>query len=217
MPKDFALPEESYFWTGFEKTVYYTDCALRDFFAAASETDWFDHTLFVITADCSNSEHFQPKYSNVWGMYTIPIAFYHPHRIEARKCDEIAQQIDLGASILSALNVNDTLFSFGRNLFDSLSEPAFVSYFNLTYQYCNGTYLVQSDGEEPFGIYRPAIDPLLNDNLTDRLQCTDIFGKLYGFLEEYNNRMIHNKLYITRDDETRDTGSVDTIPQSHVP
>lgn len=212
VPEGFLLPEESYFWTGFEKTVYYTDCALRDFFDAASKTDWFDRTLFVITADCSNNEHFQPEYNNVWGMYAIPIAFYQPTRIKPVRCEEIAQQIDLGPSILSALDVNDTLLSFGRNLFDTISEPAFVSYFNLTYQYSDGDYLVQSDGDNPFGIYRPHTDPQLKDNLLDRIQCSDIYAKLYGFLEEYNYRMIHNKLILSQDDVTQGQGLTDTIP-----
>ena len=201
VPKDFELPDESYFWTGFEKTVYYVDCALRDFFEAASRTKWFDHTLFVITTDYSNSEHFQPEYSNVWGMYAIPIAFYYPHKIKPLRCNEIAQQIDLGPSILAATGANDTLFSFGRNLFDTLSEPSFVSYYNLTYQYCDGTYLVQSDGEQPFGIFKPISDSLLNDNLIDRLQCPDVYDKLYRFIQVYNNGMIHNKLTINHDTE----------------
>ena len=196
VPKDFCFPEESYYWTGFEKTVYYTDCALRDFFHTASQMPWFDNTLFVITSDYSNDEHFQPKYSNVWGMYAIPLAFYWPERIEPQHCSEIAQQIDLGPSILSTLKVNDTLFCFGRNLFNDSTEQAFISYFNLTYQYCDGLYLVQSDGQQPYGIYKPYLDPLLNDNLIDRLQCPDIFDKLYLYLEEYNKRMINNNLKI---------------------
>ena len=194
VPKDFVLPKESYFWTGFEKTVYYEDCALKDFFTTASQMPWYDHTLFVITSDYSNSEHFQPEYSNVWGMYSIPMAFFYPKKINPLRCKEIAQQIDLGPSILSALEVNDTLFAFGRNLFDTLSEQAFASYYNLTYQYCDGTYLVQSDGETPFGIFKPLTDTLLSDNLVDRLQCPDIYDKLYRFLQVYNNRMISNEL-----------------------
>jgi len=200
VPKDFELPEESYYWTGFEKTVYYVDCAMRDFFGSASQMPWYDHTLFVITADYSNSEHFQPEYSNVWGMYSIPVAFYYPNKIKAQRCDELAQQIDLGPSILSALNVNDTLFAFGRNLFDTISEQAFASYYNLTYQYCDGTYLVQSDGEAPFGIFKPVNDSLLSDNLVDRLQCPDIYDKLYRFMQVYTNRMINNELHIVHND-----------------
>lgn len=199
VPKTFVLPEESYYWTGFEKTVYYADCALRDFFETASTMPWFNNTLFVITSDYSNTEHFQPEYSNVWGMYAIPIAFYYPGRIEAQRNKEIAQQIDLGPSILSALKVDDTLFAFGRNLFDTLSEPAFISYYNLTYQYSDGNYLVQSDGENSFGIYNPQVDSLLSDNLIDRLRCPDIFEKLYRFLQDYDNRMINNNLTIKPD------------------
>ena len=199
VPKDFVFPEESYFWTGFEKTVYYSDCALRDFFQTVSDMPWFENTLFVITSDFSNTEHFQPKYSNVWGMYAIPMAFYYPEHVEAQRCTEIAQQIDLGPSLLSALGVNDTLFSFGRNLFDTLSEPAFISYFNLTYQYCDGTYLVQSDGQNSFGIYKPFLDPQLDNNFIDLLQCPDIFEKMYRFLQEYDNRMIDNDLRIKTD------------------
>ena len=202
VPKDFKLPDESYFWTGFEKTVYYSDCALRDFFAKAANSDWFDHTLFVITSDFSNSEHFQTEYNNVWGSKAIPIAFYHPNRIPAHRSKEIAQQIDLGPSILSAMRVNDTLFSFGRNLFDSLSDQAYVNYFNLTYEYFNGEYLVQSDGTTPFGIYRPNKDPELNNNLIEYMQCHDIFEKLYQFIQEYNNRMINNKLRYDQEEDS---------------
>lgn len=202
LPPDFELPEESYFWTGFEKTVFYTDCALRNFFNNIAGSEWFDHTLFVITSDFSNGEHFQPKYNNVWGARAIPIAFYYPQHLPAQHCNEIAQQIDLGPSILSALHVNDTLFSFGRNLFDSLTEPAYINYFNLTYEYCDGTYLVQSDGANPFGIYRPNDDPQLSNNLIKHLQCNDVFEKLYQFIQEYNNRMINNKLRYEQEEDS---------------
>jgi phosphoglycerol transferase MdoB-like AlkP superfamily enzyme len=202
VPKDFLFPEESYFWTGFEKTVYYTDCALRDFFHSASKLPWFDNTLFVITSDYSNGEHFQLEYSNFWGMYAIPVAFYWPGHIEAQRSEEIAQQIDLGPSILSALDINDTLFCFGRNLFCDSTQQTFISYFNLIYQYCDGTYLVQSDRQQPYGIYKPHLDPMLDDNLFGRLQCPDIFEKLYNYLEEYNNRMIDNNLRFVVDTTT---------------
>ena len=92
--------------------------------------------------------------------------------------------------------------AFNQMLATFASEPAFASYYNLTYQYCDGTYLVQSDGETPFGIFKPLNDTLLSDNLIDRLQCPDVFDKLYRFLQEYNNRMINNELKWTRDFET---------------
>ena len=64
----------------------------------------------------------------------------------------------------------------------------------MTYQYYSDTYLVQSDGQNSFGIYKPLVDPLMSDNLIDRLQCSDIFDKMYDFLREYNNRLTTNEL-----------------------
>lgn len=198
IPKDFELPKEAYLWSGFEKTVYYTDCALRDFFHEAAQRPWFDSTLFVITADHANTEHYLPEYSNIWGMYSIPIAFYMPSRIHAFRCGEIAQQTDLNVSILSALGVNDTVFSFGRNVFDSSSEPNCIAFINQTYQYSNGVNLVQSDGEHTIGVFNIHKDPLLDDNLIDRIQCQDLAKKMRERIQEFNNRLISNKLYIDK-------------------
>ena len=198
LPKHFELPKEGYLWSGFEKTVYYADCALRDFFEEASRKPWYDSTLFVITADHANTEHYLSDYSNIWGMYSIPIAFYMPSRIPAMHCDEIAQQADLNVSILSALGVDDTVFSFGRNVFDSLSEPSFIAYINQTYQYSDGQYLVQSDGDNTIGVFNIIRDRQLNDNLIDRIQCSDLAQKLKERIQEYNNRFVFNQLYIDK-------------------
>ena len=195
LPKHFDMPQESYLWSGFEKTVYYTDCALRDFFEEASQKPWFDSTLFVITADHANTEHYLSDYSNIWGMYSIPIAFYMPSRIPANQSDEIAQQADLNISILSAMGIEDTVFSFGRNVFDSLSDPSFIAYINQTYQYSDGQYLVQSDGDQTIGVFNIQRDRQLNDNLINHIQCSDLSKMLRERIQEYNNRFIFNQLY----------------------
>ena len=200
LPKGFELPKESYLWSGFEKTVYYADCALRDFFEEAAKQPWFDSTLFVITADHANTEHYLQEYSNVWGMYSIPIAFYMPSRLAAERNEELAQQIDLNLSILSAVGVDDTVFSFGRNVFDSLSDPSFIAYINQTYQYSDGRYLVQSDGQNTIGVFNILTDRQLDDNLIDRIQCSDLARKMKERIQEYNNRMIYNQLFINKDE-----------------
>ena len=136
--------------------------------------------------------------ANIWGMYAIPIAFYMPSRIPASRCDELAQQIDLNLSILSSLGVNDTVFSFGRNLFDTLDNPAFVTYINQTYQYSDGHYLVQSDGNTTFGVFNIQNDKMLDNNLVSHIQCNDLAKMLKERIQEYNNRMIFNQLYIDK-------------------
>ena len=88
------------------------------------------------------------------GSYRIPLAFYAPQIIESYNVDEIAQHIDLGVSILSILNINDTILSFGRNLFDSIGEPSFMSFSNNVYQYSDGKHFMQSDGDEIKRIFK---------------------------------------------------------------
>ena len=193
------MPQESYLWSGFEKTVFYADCALRDFFAEAEKLPWFDSTLFVITADHANTEHYLPEYSNIWGMYSIPIAFYMPSQIEPYRCQELAQQIDLNLSILAALGINDTVFSFGRNVFDTVSSPYCIAYINQTYQYSDGRYLVQSDGDNTIGVFNILTDRQLNDNLIDRIQCEDLAQIMKQYIQEYNNRFIHNQLFVDKE------------------
>ena len=206
LPKGFVLPEKSNQWSGFEKTIYYTDCALRDFFNAAKKTPWFDNTLFVITADHANTEHIYPEYSTIIGMYAIPIAFHSQH-IKPHRSEEMAQQTDINISTLSAVGINDTIFSFGRNLFNKNEKPTFISYINQTYQYSDGEYLLQSDGNNTLAIYRYKNDRMLKKDLSEHINCDDIDIKFKEKLQEYNNRMILNQLYYEKDtnDITTDT------------
>ena len=199
LPKGFELPAESYLWSSFEKTVYYADCALRDFFTEAATKPWFDSTLFVITADHANTEHFLPEYSNIWGMYSIPIAFYMPSRIAPHRCEELAQQIDLNLSIPAALGINDTVFSFGRNVFDTVSSPFCIAYINQTYQYSDGLYLVQSDGDNTVGVFNIRQDPFIVNNIVDHIKCDDLVRKLKECIQEYNHRIINNQLFVYHD------------------
>ena len=198
LPRDFSLPEKSNQWTGFEKTVYYTDCALRDFFSTAKKMPWFDSTLFVITADHANTEHLYPEYSTIIGMYAIPIAFYAKN-ITPHKSNEIAQQTDISISTLSAIGINDTIFSYGRNLFSKKEKQSFICYINQTYQYSNGEYLLQSDGKNTLAIFRHKEDRMLRNDLSSHINCHDVDQEFKERLQDYNNRMIMNQLFYEKD------------------
>lgn len=186
--------------TPFEKTVRYVDDALKNFFETISGYEWFDNTIFVITADHVNPEHKFNEYKNSFGTYRIPIAFYAPKMIEARNTDEIAQHTDIGVSITSALNINDSVFSFGRNLFDSIQNPTFISYNNGVYMYSDGSYLLQSDGTNIKKIYNIDKDKLLKNNLLQNNpeEWAELDIQFKSRLQQYNNRMINNKLYYTK-------------------
>ena len=198
LPKGYDLPEGNYA-TDFEKTVRYTDDALRNFFETISKYDWFDSTIFVIVGDHVNPEHRFDNYLNGYGQYQIVTAFYAPSIIKPLKTNIMAQQTDIGASLIAALGYNDSIFSFGRNVFDSLQEPCFSSYLNNIYQYSDGKHMLQSDGNNITAVFDLDDDPCLNENLykeEDDEQWNELNNKFRMLLQQYNNRMINNKLYI---------------------
>ena len=198
LPKGYELPEGNYS-TDFEKTVRYTDDALREFFETVSQYDWFDSTIFVIVGDHVNPEHRFDNYLNGYGQYQIVTAFYAPSIIKPLKTNIMAQQTDIGISLVAALGYNDSIFSFGRNVFDSLQEPCFSSYLNNIYQYSDGRYMLQSDGNDITAVFDLENDPCLNDNLYNKGEdepWSELNNKFRMLFQQYNNRMINNKLYI---------------------
>ena len=199
LPEYYTLPDSTA-TTPFEKTVRYVDDALGNFFKTVSNYDWFDNTIFVITADHVNPEHNFAEYKNAFGTYRIPIAFYAPNIIEAKNTNEIAQHTDIGASIISVLDIKQDIFSFGRNLFDSIQKPTFISYTNNIYMFSNGEYLLQSDGENIKKIYDIKNDKLLKNNIyKNNPEEWGFLDELFkSRLQQYNNRMINNKLYHTK-------------------
>lgn len=198
LPKGYELPEGDY-KTDFERTMRYTDDAMRHFFETMSSYSWFDSTIFVLVGDHVNPEHRFDNYLNGYGQYQIVTAFYAPSVIKPLKTNILAQQTDLGISLLAALGYNDTVFTFGRNVFDSLQEPCFASYLNNIYEYSDGRYMLQSDGQNITSVFDIENDPTLEHNLYqegDVEPWTELDGKFKMRLQQYNNRMINNKLYI---------------------
>ncbi len=186
--------------TPFEKTVSYVDYSLKNFFATISDYEWFSNTIFVITADHVNPEHKFEEYKNMYGLYRVPIAFYAPQIIETKEVKEITQHTDIGISIISALGIDDHVFSFGRNLFDSIQSPAYINFVNNIYSFSDGTYLLQSDGENIKRIYDIKTDKWLKNNIykENPNDWTGLDLQFKSRLQQYNNRMINNKLYYTK-------------------
>ncbi len=183
--------------TPFEKTIRYADYALEEFFKTISDQEWFNNTLFVITADHVNPEHKFGKYKNARGSYQVPLAFYAPEIIDSKHINEIAQHIDIGASILSALNVTDSVFSFGRNIFDSTQKEYHISYLNNVYQYSDGIHMIKSDGNDITAVYELKDDINIGKNIYKEksTEWDKIDTDFKSLLQQYNNRMINNKLY----------------------
>lgn len=180
-----------------QESIMYADYSLKRFFDMAQKASWFDHTLFVITAD-HTSEGYLPYYQSAVGQYAIPLIFYHKGSQLKGTEDAIAQQTDVMPTVLSYLGYDKPYIAFGNNLFDPNAPRFSIHYISGIYGLIMDGYSLEYDGTHSTALY---------DLKTDRLQKNNLVGKekivqekmermLKAYLQQYNNRVIENRLTI---------------------
>ena len=177
------------------RTIQYTDHALRQFFAAASQMPWYDSTLFVITADHTNIGE-RPEYQTDLGLFRVPILIFDPSGLLPRTTlHSVMQQIDIMPTLLGLLDYPCPYLSFG---IDILSTPPShtwaVSYTNGIYQYTTSNTLLLYNGQKAIGLYHLATDPLLKHNLIHSNSYQPHCRHLQSIIQSYMQRMINNQL-----------------------
>ena len=197
----FRVPEQykDFFPKGplaIHETIGYTDHALRRFFQTAQQQPWFEHTLFVITADHTN-ELTRPEYTNSRGLYQVPVAFYHP-QLEPALRAEVASQTDIMPSVLDYLGYDEPYFAFGENILTAPKQhPYAVCYNAPLFQIFSDSLLVQFDGEHTVGIYDYRADRCLRHNLAgsdNPKRTAPMEDYLKAYIQQYIHRMVNNEL-----------------------
>lgn len=167
------------------QSIGYTDYALKRFFDTAKQSNWFDNTLFVITADHTSPLSDNSDYKNKIGRYSIPLVFWKSDNSLKGNIKTISQQTDIMPSILHILGYDKEFFSFGKSIFDKKSWAV---------SYLKGQYLLISDQNFLLNKdenYNSFTDLTLknksetNDSLTILLQSVK---------QDFNNRMIKNQM-----------------------
>mgnify|MGYP000853915414 FL=1 len=180
-----------------QQTIMYSDYALKKFFETASTMPWFNNTIFVITAD-HTSEAWQPFYKNRVGQYFVPIMFYEPGSNLNGHKEIIAQQTDIMPTILDMLHYPKPFIAFGGSLLRD-NEPRFsLSYLNGNYQLIKDMYAWQTDFKISYSLYNFEKDSSLNNNLynSNNIIATENDKLLKAIIQQYNNRLIENKVLI---------------------
>lgn len=158
--------------------IGYSDYALRQFFNYAKTQPWFDHTLFVITADHTN-ENALPQYNNARGLFSVPIAFYYPGKTWDEPYDQsqAVSQVDIMPSVLAFLGYNKPFFAFGEDaLTQHKQHPYAICYNHPLYQIMSDSTLILYDGQ--------------------RVASNDMELYLQAYIQQYITRMIENRLTV---------------------
>jgi phosphoglycerol transferase MdoB-like AlkP superfamily enzyme len=89
------------------ESVGYVDQMLREFFAAAEKSPWYNNTLFVITAD-HTQKLATKKFQNSLGLYRVPLILFHPTvSLIGVNIEKTTQHVDVPATILDFVDVSD--------------------------------------------------------------------------------------------------------------
>jgi len=165
----------------FLNSVYYSDKALGDFIEAARQTDWWERTLIVITADHGsrhpgNIAHYAPE------KFKIPMLWLGG-AVDKKDTviTTIAGQTDIPLTLMRQLGLENSYYRFSRDILGTPTIP--FAY----YVYNDGFGVVTDDSRIAF------------DNVSRRLiyqegtrveECTEL-GKAY--------LQVFSKDFITRD------------------
>ncbi|MDR1984302.1 MAG: sulfatase-like hydrolase/transferase [Prevotellaceae bacterium] len=180
------------------KCIGYTDYALRQFFKKMAQYEWFNNTLFVITADHTNQISHKEYFTDA-NQYAVPILFYHPGSdLKGLKTFPV-QQIDIMPSILGYLNYDKPYFAYGQDIFNTSEDEKFVvNYNNRMYQFFQQDYFLQFDGEKTKSVYNYKSDIFLEDNQAGKVkEQPEMEKSLKAIVQQYIVRMTENQLRLT--------------------
>lgn len=179
--------------TPFEATIAYVDYALRQFFDLAKKQDWFEHTVFVITADHTPEQSQAGDNNYVLAVYSVPLAFYLPGQQVAARLNEYAQHIDILPTLAAACDTTLSVFSFGRNLLDTNDLPYAVNYLNGQHKLIWGKHLLISTDERPIEWMKLENDPQ-SDNPYQQ-KADEAWKFQQAIIQQFRNRMLANTLH----------------------
>jgi phosphoglycerol transferase MdoB-like AlkP superfamily enzyme len=176
------------------ETIGYADYALQKFFETASKQDWYENTLFVITADHSTLTQTTP-FKTQLGLFRIPVIIYYPQMKHSLVSAQPVQQIDILPTIADLLHLEQPVFSFGHSAF-ATDTHYYIYYLNEEYMLTIGNYMSKYREGYPLELYNVVSDPYLKENIVyKKPQISANHLKLtQAIIEQYNNRLIENRL-----------------------
>jgi phosphoglycerol transferase MdoB-like AlkP superfamily enzyme len=180
-----------------QQSIMYADRSLAEFFHAVKHTAWYEHTLFVITAD-HTSEGYDPYYKTAVGQVSIPLLFYKPGSDLRGYPKIVAQQTDVMPTVLNYLGFNKNYLAFGTDLVDSASVHFSIHYLSGIYGLIKDGYYLEFDGSSATSLFNLSQDPLQTRNIINKekkeKERLELFVK--AFIQQYNNRVIENRLVV---------------------
>ena len=179
--------------------ISYSDHAVQRFFEKASKQPWFSNTIFVITADHATAAD-DPEYITDLGHYKVPVIFYVPSMPELCGVDStrIVSQIDIMPTVLGLLRYDKPFIAFGQDVLNSQPDATHaINYLPSSdyYQYLEGDWMLQFDGDKVVHAYRFKEDTLQQHDLCGK-HPAQAEKRMKSIIQQYMYRMNHNEMIV---------------------
>lgn len=153
----YAIPSEEFRVFGddvnyadFLNSFRYADYSLGKFFEKARQSDYFEDTLFVITADHAEGRSTSGR---LYEQYHIPCFFYAPGgQVPPGRMDSLAGQVDVMPTIMDMLRLPVTYTGWGRSML-APGRRALVLPQGDRFVYAEGDYLLYANIDRPIKMY----------------------------------------------------------------
>ncbi|MDR2936542.1 MAG: sulfatase-like hydrolase/transferase [Rikenellaceae bacterium] len=149
------------------RMIGYSDDALRRLFAQLSRHDWYESTIFILTADHGSGAD-NEKYRQVPYDHAVPLIIYSPAGWLRGDDTRPAQHIDLMPTLLGLLGYDKPYFAFGKDLFESPAPGYSINYAGGVFNTISDDYLYRFDEHRLVGVFDYLEDPLGKHNLLER-------------------------------------------------
>ncbi len=182
------------------ESIGYTDHALKEFFESAQKEDWYNNTLFIISADHTSISE-QTYFQKSLGAYAIPIIFFQAKdSLLKGESLELMQQIDIMPSVLDYLHYNKPFYAIGNSAFDSTANRFIINHINDRYYFIHDNLYTANIEDSVYYIYNYPKDSLLKKNLARNKTVYQRYQEksdslFKAVLQTFNNDLIYNRSY----------------------
>jgi len=172
------------------KSIAYTDISLKKFFHKIKNYEWFKNSLFIITADHNYASSNFSK--TPIGSFAVPIALYSPNTdinlLKNYIKNTYFQHIDIYPTLCWLLNFNDTIVSFGKNIFDKTKNNFAIFLYDNNFYYLKDSFVIVFNNDNFVGFYNYLKDSFLKENLItnyDSSMINTYKEHILNFLDNY--------------------------------
>lgn len=182
-----------------ERSMNYTDQALKAFFETAEKQDWYHNTVFLITADHACPVAEDAFHIDGLGRYQIPLILFDPSDGSISGVDSsLTQQLDIMPTLLDYMGYSEPFFSLGNSALDSNAQRYFITYLSGNYNLIRGGWQFRTQGYDIQHVFRYPQDRANGNDLIDSMKSEPEFLRaelfLQAFLQMLHKGMINDAL-----------------------